>query len=598
VAATVQARDQYRGATCGLYSVRVLAEKPEASRTAGGGAAAPGLEQQDACKVQSPLAHSNTPSITITMWTVRTVILVLMLTFSPLRARALPRSISVAESDCRMAREFLKRGNYEEACKTAEQAVRSNPLSADAESLAGQAELGLGHLDAAQEHLERALALQPAAIDARRVLGEVFLKQGRFNKARFEFQRVLASRPDDFFSRYSLGMSFALEHRLPQALIEFQQAYRLDSSNPALLVALLDAYIRLNQKSQASIILATLDRRLTNQLDQRMQIAALLVKENAYELAAEEFERLRAVNPDSDELNYDLALAYYRAGKEAQASALLRSLLARKDDPELEDLLGDVEERADNHAAAADAFRRAVQLAPENGEFRFDYAQCLEAQWDLAAAAKVFETGTLDFPSSAKMWLGLGATYYLAGRYEEAAQTLLQAARVSPDAPEVYRLLGPAYEAAGPFQQAIADSFSHYLSRDPPDAMAHYYYGKILIERNRSGESHIVTSARREIEEALRLDPNLAEAHTELGVLFGVQGQLRAARGELQRAVQLDPESSTAYYELARIYNKLGEPSQAQQALRTFEHLKATQKRNLDQDAARSFLARAKHEGL
>jgi hypothetical protein len=37
--------------------MRVPAEKPEAFRTAGGGAADSGLEQQDACKDQSKLPH-------------------------------------------------------------------------------------------------------------------------------------------------------------------------------------------------------------------------------------------------------------------------------------------------------------------------------------------------------------------------------------------------------------------------------------------------------------------------------------------------------------------------------------------------------------
>jgi tetratricopeptide (TPR) repeat protein len=530
------------------------------------------------------------------MWTFRALLVVLLLMLGPICARVLSSSVSAAESGCRTAREFLRQGKYDEARKAAEDALHSDPQSPCAESLAGQAELGLGHLEAAQKHLEHALALQPADTDARRALGEVFLTQGRFDQARLEFQRILASRPDDFFSRYSLGISFALQHRLPQALIEFQQAYRLDSSNPALLVALLDAHIRLNHKRQASTILAALDQRLINQPDQRMQIAALLVKESAYELAAEEFERLRVANPDSDELNYDLALAYYRAGRETQASALLRTLLARNDDPELEDLLGDVEERAEKHAAAVNAFRRAVQLAPKNEEYRFDYAECLEAQWDLAGAAKVFKAGILDFPSSAKMWLGLGATYYLAGRYKEAAQTLLQSARVAPDAPEVYRLLGPAYEAAGPLQEAIADRFSRYMASNPSDAMARYYYARILIERNRQGDALDLMEARRQLEQAIHLSPKLAEAHTELGVLLGMQNQFHAARRELERAVQLDPASSTAYYELARVYRKLGDMPLAQRTLRQFQQLKANQKRKLDQEAVRSYLARAKGE--
>jgi tetratricopeptide (TPR) repeat protein len=235
-----------------------------------------------------------------------------------------------------------------------------------------------------------------------------------------------------------------------------------------------------------------------------------------------------------------------------------------------------------------------MQLAPQNEDYRFDYAQCLESEWDLASAAKVFQTGILVFPSSARMWLGLGATYYLAGRYKESAQTLLQAAGVAPGAPEVYRLLGLAYEAAGPFQRPIADRFSVYLVSNPPDAIAHYYYGKILIHQNRQGDARSLMEARRQIEQAIRLDPKLAEAHAELGVLLAMQGQVHAACGELARAVQLDPKSGVAYYELARIYRKLGDVGNAQEALRHFQHLKATQKRNQDQEAVRSFLAGAK----
>jgi cellulose synthase operon protein C len=535
--------------------------------------------------------------VTITMWSFGALILSLVLTLSPVSARVLSRSASAAESELRIAYKFLRQGKYEKARKAAEQALQSNPLSPEAESLAGQAELALDHLDVAQKHLEHALTLQPAAVGARRALGEVFLKKGQLDRAQIEFGRVLTFRPDDFVSRYSLGACFVLQHRMPQALREFQQAYQLDSSNPALLAALLDTYVKLNRKSQASATLAALDRRLIDQPEQRMQIAALLVRESAYGLAAEEFERLRAANPDSYELKYDLALAYYRAGKETQASALLRNLLAQKDDAELEDLFGDVEERAENHAAAAIAFRRAMQLAPRNEGYRFDYAQCLESQWDLATAANAFQDGILDFPSSAKMWLGLGATYYLAGRYKEAAQTLLQAARVAPDAPQVYRLLGLAYEAAGPFQEAISDRFSHYLTSNPPDPMAHYYYAKILIERDRQGQAQNLTEARRQLKQAIDLTPKLAEAHIELGVLLGMQNQLQAARRELERAVQLDPESSTAYYELARIYRKLGDTGHTQEALQKFQQLKAIQKRNSDQDAVRSFLARAKEAG-
>ena len=403
-----------------------------------------------------------------------------------------------------------------------------------------QRSLGSARLDAAQKHLQAALQLQPTLFLARRTLGATYLKQKRTKDARRELELVLASHPKDFVSLYSLGLTLLMDNQPAEAQRQFEKASDRKPRDPRVLLGMLQADLRLNQPSQAAAVLAKLDAELDARDPLGLQVATLLASEGAYDLAIREFERLRQVDPDSYDLNYNLALAYHRAGKETQASTLLQSLLARKENAELENLLGDVELNRGSSSRALAALRLATALEPRSEDFRFDYAQALTHQGLLDQALQVFARSATDFPNSSRVWLGWGATYYLAGKYPEATRALLHAAEIAPQAPEVYYLLGRVYDAAGPFQYAIAERFADYLRKEPRDVWAHYFYGRILAEGNRQTSSGRLGEAQEHLEKALALDSNLAEAHTELGEVLNLRGQTQAAlrRARTRRAAR------------------------------------------------------------
>ena len=321
-----------------------------------------------------------------------------------------------------------------------------------------------------------------------------------------------------------------------------------------------------------------------------MELAALLVNEGDYVLAIQQFRRLLEIQPESYELNYNLALAYYRAGNEDQAASLLSSLLGRKENAELQNLLGDVEQSRGNRSRCVAAFRRAAELDSQNEEYRYDYAQSLVLSSLLNEAMEVFQGATRDFPGSVRMWLGWGATYYLAGNYAGAARTLLHAADMAPQNPQVYYLLGRAFDAAGPLQDAIVRRIANYLASKPNDAWAECFYGRILAIRGRQSSPEDLKLARMHLERAIVVEPRLAEAHAELGSVLVFANQLGAARRELERAVELDPKSSTAFYKLAELYRNTGEAERGQKALARFQELKAKERADEDREAMIGFL--------
>ena len=74
---------------------------------------------------------------------------------------------------------------------------------------------------------------------------------------------------------------------------------------------------------------------------------------------------------------------------------------------------------------------------------------------------------------------------------------------------------------------------------------------------------------------ALALDPAYAEAHLELGRLFGQRKDIERAIRELEKAVELEPDFYEADYLLGRLYFGMGETDRAQKYMESFEQKKS-----------------------
>ncbi len=70
-----------------------------------------------------------------------------------------------------------------------------------------------------------------------------------------------------------------------------------------------------------------------------------------------------------------------------------------------------------------------------------------------------------------------------------------------------------------------------------------------------------ITEAIAQYTEALRLDPDLPEVHTELGLLLIQEGKLKEAAAHLSEALKLNPKDKTARENLDLVLTKLGRTS-------------------------------------
>ena len=95
-------------------------------------------------------------------------------------------------------------------------------------------------------------------------------------------------------------------------------------------------------------------------------------------------------------------------------------------------------------------------------------------------------------------------------------------------------------------EDALAELTSAEKER-PADPLVRNFRGIVLAGLGRNGE------AAAEYQEAIRLNPKLAEAYRNLGFLKWTERQFAVARATLRRAVELSPDDSFAHYYLGRV---------------------------------------------
>ena len=189
------------------------------------------------------------------------------------------------------------------------------------------------------------------------------------------------------------------------------------------------------------------------------------------------------------------------------------------------------------------------------------------------AAIAVFASGVRDFPSSGKLRIGLGCAYYVAGKYEEAARSILQATTLDPHNRLAYFFLGKVYERAYARQDAITDKFRAYAQQSPDDAWFYCHYGTILYLRSQADAQPDYEPAKSYLSKAIHLDPGFAEAYLQLGIISQKEGQFEQSVGFLAHAVQANPKLASAHYRLGLAYARLGQGGKAKREFEVFQNL-------------------------
>jgi tetratricopeptide (TPR) repeat protein len=193
------------------------------------------------------------------------------------------------------------------------------------------------------------------------------------------------------------------------------------------------------------------------------------------------------------------------------------------------------------------------------------YAQ--KQQYDQAIAEG--ERAVALDPNDADSYTNQALVLNIAGRPEEALQSVKQAMRLNPRCPPWYlNQVGWAYQMTGRYAEAIA-TLKEVISRSPNFISAHLqladsYLGQWIAQQSPAAqtlEPAVVAGQR-----ALALNDSLHWNHIVLGRIYLYQQQYDQALAEMERAVALAPTEAGSYAGLAMVLSDMGRTEDALEA--------------------------------
>jgi tetratricopeptide (TPR) repeat protein len=210
--------------------------------------------------------------------------------------------------------------------------------------------------------------------------------------------------------------------------------------------------------------------------------------------------------------------------------------------------------QSENYRDYETLFRATLERNPGSSFLHSNLGVILMSSGREAEAAREFEDAVRLTPDDPDYRVNLGLALAQApGRMQDAVAQYRTALRLAPELATAHLNLGLAYtsipghlpDAIEEYRKAIADYRT--TQRDAPDLWeAHFDLG-MAMDQIPGRESDAIAEYRT----ALKLKPDSALAHFQLGNAFHKLGRLQDAITEYRAAIDLDPKVPEVHYEMA-----------------------------------------------
>jgi tetratricopeptide (TPR) repeat protein len=282
-------------------------------------------------------------------------------------------------------------------------------------------------------------------------------------------------------------------------------------------------------------------------------------------------EKAQELKPGDCANGYDLAVAYLETKRLTKAQLLLQDLIRRKDSAELHNLFGEVDEALGDPTSAVNEFQLAARMNPAE-KYIFDWGNELLLHRGYEPAVKVFTSGVERYSQSAMLHVGLGVAFYSLGFYDDAAKALCRATDLAPSDPRPYLFLGRMFDISLRQADEVTKRLKRFAETQPKNALASYYYAMSLWKGQRGQSAQVnMNEIASLLKRSTALDPKFPDPHLQLGILYAGEQRYADAIGEYQQAIKLKPDLADAHYRLAQAYSHTGKKVLANREFELYE---------------------------
>jgi tetratricopeptide (TPR) repeat protein len=492
---------------------------------------------------------------------------------------------------------YIERDDFPHALEALQNAVRLGPNSSEAHNWLGVALMEKSDLPNAVAEFRKAVTLDPKNARAYTNLGSALARSGETNDAIAAFRKALALAPNRSAIELDLALALRQKGDLEGAL---QHLHRVARAEPKNAMFQYEFGQTLRQSGDLDGAVAAFERAV--EVDPEQQEAYYALGQTLKQQGAAAHKPVAAAGSPADEF-YKRAQQLASKGElNAAREQLTSALQADEKHAQAHNLLGYILGQQGDLAFALNHLERAVQLRPEYADAHYNFGVALwysgsheraiselreSVRLDPAAAASyaflgmaLRETGDLSaartdlqcgialLPANAAAYIDLGIVFLkldqlnsALGQFEaglnaasyvpapdwDAAVSALRATLAKTNRADAHNMLGLLLGRKGADSAEVRAEFGEAIRLRPDYAAAHNNIGLVFAQGDEDEK------AIAEFREAIRINPNFTDAHANLGATL-MATDVEQAIGELEKAASLSPTSVKAQFNLAEAY--------------------------------------------
>lgn len=409
--------------------------------------------------------------------------------------------------------------------------------------------------------MKAAIAGDPRNAELQDELGSVYAQLKDWEHARQAFLAAIQLQPE--FAKAHLHLGIALEsEQQPGFREELEKADHLAPDDPVIATQFGQALARSGRDEQAIPILQHALELNPNFAAASYQLGLALQRTNRIAEAIALLQKVAAADPKNAEVLTNLGMALCQAQQAKDAVPVLQRAIA----------LSPNDETAHQNLAAAyiqlsqfddaiEQLRAALKESPNASQLHYDLGLALKNKDDAAGAIPELEAAEKLDPSAPEAPYLLGVLYLQVGRYEDAARELNVSLKLRPENGDGWATLGSVYNNLNKLPEAVA-ALREAIRQLPLQPDPHLTLAAVLVKQSQPAEA---TAERKIAADLMRAKMNRqrAEVATNSANSMLKSGKLEDAVAQFQEALKFDPDYAEAHLGLAAALDRQGKSGEA-----------------------------------
>ena len=405
------------------------------------------------------------------------------------------------------------------------------------------------YLTKAIEAYRTALKQDPSATFLAEELADLYIKSGQLSRAVSEAEEMLKAHPENLDARRILG-------RVYTRMLGDPQAGKVDEK---MLKLAIEQYQKIVEREPND--------------PENWSVLGRLYRIDHNSVEAEKaYRRVRTLNPDDDEAMVGLAMVFSDMGDNKSAIDMLKQAGEKNPSARTLAMLASYYEQSRDFNAAADAWKKALAILPDNDRIKRTLAMDLLYADRLNEALPLYEELAAANPGEASLHLHLAEIYRQKHDFAKARQALEEARKGDAEGVDVRYEGINLLEAEGKTDEAIKEVKALLdQTAKPQYADNEKATRNMLLEKEgqlyrQAGHTEQAIAAIRQI---AIVDPDLAP-RVSAQVIETYRGahDLANARKEAEAALKKYPKDRTLVMEHASLLSDAGKTEEAVAELR------------------------------